>query len=244
MGRRWTNEPPYPRSRAEVDSSGARAIDTLRSHLSDRLVCVLLCGSWARGEARPPDSDVDLTVIVDTVDDAVSDQLRLAWAAASLAPANVYGADEVRAMAREAVEMYTVNAVVLWGCNPFLPPTRQDFAEDLARAAESVARDARVVEFYAWLTLEERVGILTYLLRGKGGLYRALLNLAAMRTGTFPKDRAALRQLLTGSPEGALLTWLTTLTDADCRDQHAVIGRRLSLAARDWLREALSARQP
>jgi hypothetical protein len=186
MGRRRTNEPPYPRSRAEVDAYSAWLVETLRSHLGDRLVCVLLCGSRTRDEARPPDSDVDLTVVVDTVDDAMADQRRQTWAEAVLAPANIYGADERWAMSCEAVEMYTVNAVLLWGSNPFKPPTRLDFAADLARAAESVARGARMVKFYARLTPEERSGVLQYLLGGKGGLYRALLNLAALRTGPSP----------------------------------------------------------
>src|SRR6266540_7343603 len=105
MGKRWTNEPSYPRSQEETDAYGARFVQLMRSHLGERLVCVLLCGSWARAEARPPDIDIDLTVVVDTVDDALTDALRRAWTEGNLAPANVCGADELPAMARDGWEM-------------------------------------------------------------------------------------------------------------------------------------------
>src|SRR6266498_5229909 len=68
MGWRDPGEPEHPRSRAEVDAVCARLVTALQTHLGERLVCVLLCGSWARNEARPPESDLDLTVVVDTVD--------------------------------------------------------------------------------------------------------------------------------------------------------------------------------
>jgi hypothetical protein len=106
-------------------------------------------------------SDADLTVVVDTVDDGVADGLRRAWIEAQMGCANVYGADEVPLMAREAIEMYTINAVVLWGTNPFTRPTQADFAADLARAAESVDRNARGLDYYPWLTLQEQSDWLT-----------------------------------------------------------------------------------
>ena len=66
MGLRTENEPPYPQTQAELENYCNRLITSLRKHLGDRLACVLLCGSWARGEAKPPDSDVDLAVVIDT----------------------------------------------------------------------------------------------------------------------------------------------------------------------------------
>ena len=131
--------------------------------------------------------------------------------------------------------MYTTNAVVLWGTSPFPLPTREDFAADLARIAETIARDARSLEFYPWLTPEDRVRRIRYVL-GKGYLPWALKNVAALRTGSFPKNGDDLRRKLAGTPEEALLGWGETLTEADYRERYVEIARRLSLCARDWLR--------
>src|SRR5262245_59208501 len=150
MGIREPGEPEYPQSRVEVEAACARFVDALQAHLGERLVCVLLCGSWARGEARPPESDLDVTVIVDTVDDHAVDALRHAWEASGFGFANIYGADEATVLAQE--EMYTTNAVVLWGTNPFEPPTRLDFARNLSGAAESIARNARFALILPWKT--------------------------------------------------------------------------------------------
>ena len=127
MGFRTEHEPPYPQTQAELEAYCGRLISALVRHLEDRLACVLLCGSWARGEARPPDSDVDLTVVIDTVDESALDALRTAWQEAQVGYANVYGADEGPVMSRIAAAMYTTNAVVLYGRNPFEPPTKADF---------------------------------------------------------------------------------------------------------------------
>lgn len=241
MGIRWAAEPAYPQTRDELEHYCKRFVEVLQQNLGDRLSYVLLCGSWARGEARPPESDADITVIVDTVDDAVSEGLQQSWIQANMGCANVYGADEVSSMSREALEMYTTNAIVLWGTNPFPLPTRRDFADDLARIAETIARDARILEFYHWLTPEERMQIVRLLL-SKHYLLWALKNVAALRSGSFPKDAAELRLKLVGSPEEAFVHWAESLTEVTYSEHPAELGRRLSLLARDWLREALLAR--
>src|SRR5689334_14088331 len=56
MGIRESGEPAYPQSSKEVDAAYDRLVDALRANLGERLLCVLLCGSWARGEAHPPES--------------------------------------------------------------------------------------------------------------------------------------------------------------------------------------------
>ncbi len=207
----------------------------MRSHLGERLVCVLLCGSWARGEARPPHSDLDLTVVVDTVDAVATEALGRAWTQGTLAPANIYGADEIPAMARDGWEMYTVNARVLWGDNPFPLPTRADYAEDVARMAESVARTGRTLMLYGWLTAEERFSLCEYLSRKT--VPWALRYVAAFRTGVCPKTEADLRQSLAELPESGLLERLRRLTASDSPEQYAAVGRQLSCFARDWLQE-------
>jgi hypothetical protein len=151
--------------------------------------------------------------------------------------ANIYGADEVAVMSREAVEMYTTNAMVLWGRNPFIPPTTVDFAEDLARVAESVARSARALETDFWMTPEEQVQDLQFLLSKKGEVIWALRNVAAFRTGTFPKTAEELRQKLTSTTEAELMEWITALTEKEYREQVPLIARRLSLCAREWFHE-------
>src|SRR5438132_7622282 len=132
MGLRDPGEPEYPRTLEGMKAACDRLVDALRTELGERLIGVLLCGSWARGEARPLESDIDAAVIVDTVDSAVIVALRRCWEASGFGPANVYGADEVPLLARDGLEQFTSNAVVLWGANPFAPPTREDFARDLA----------------------------------------------------------------------------------------------------------------
>lgn len=144
MGFRWQQEPPYPEDERDVERYCSRLIEALIAELGDRLVAVLLAGSWARGEARPPESDLDVQVVIDTVDDAALVALERAWVQSGMGAANIYGLDEIPLMGRTAQEMYTTNAVVLYGTNPFTPPSRHDFAADLVAVAEQVARNARI----------------------------------------------------------------------------------------------------
>jgi hypothetical protein len=236
MGRRDRYEPPYPQSQAELEAYCTRFITALRTSLDRRLVCVLLSGSWARGEAQPPHSDADITVIVDTYDDAAMEALRRAWRDSGMGCANVYGADEVPVMSRIAAHMYTTSAIVLFGHNPFTAPTRQDFVEDLALSAESLARNARCLGIYAWLTPEERRDLLQHTL-GKNELKRALENLVAFRTGVYPHNLQDLRAKLRGSPEGTFWDWLNSLNEPERVEQADIIARQLSHFARDWFRE-------
>jgi hypothetical protein len=243
MGRRDRYEPPYPQSQAELEAYCTRFITALRASLDRRLVCVLLSGSWARGEAQPPRSDADLTVIVDFCDDAALEALRRAWRESGMGCANVYGADEVPVMSRVAAHMYTTSAIVLFGHNPFTAPTRQDLVEDLAISAESLARNARCLDLYPWLTAEERTDLLQYTL-GKNELKRALENLVAFRTGVYPHNQEDLRAKLRGSAEGIFWNWLATLNETERAEQANTIARRLSHFARDWFREIAPYRQP
>ena len=63
MANRLAQEPAYPQTQTELKAYCERLIEALRRELGSRLIGVLLCGSWARGEATPPESDADITVI-------------------------------------------------------------------------------------------------------------------------------------------------------------------------------------
>jgi predicted nucleotidyltransferase len=54
MANRLVHEPAYPQSQAELEAYCERLIEALHRELGGRLTCVLLCGSWARGEATHP----------------------------------------------------------------------------------------------------------------------------------------------------------------------------------------------
>ena len=235
MGRRDVGEPEYPRSFEDVQRICDRMVDALRRHLGERLVCVLLCGSWARGEARPPESDIDLTVIVDTVDERAIEALRRAWDQAGFGYAIVYGRDEAAILSRERREQYTTNAVVLWGSNPLDPPSREDFARHLATKAEDLARCARHVLIYPWMTLERKV----QLVRGalEGDLPYALRYLAAFRSGAFPRTAEDVRRKLQGSSEEPLLQWCDGLADEEVTRRIDEIAHRLNELAHSWYEE-------
>jgi hypothetical protein len=235
VGEQDESEPAYPRNEAECEAYCQRLVDALRSGLGTRLVCVLLSGSWARGEARPG-SDVDLTVVVDSVDDDLLDRLRPSWIESGVGYANVYGLDEIPAMSREALQMYSVNVRVLHGENPFPAPVANDFARDLAANAEVVARMARNLVFAHWMTRREVSENLDYLL-GKQCLWRALWNVAALRTGRFPPRKEQVRADLAGAPEDGFLNWLERIPPDRRADEAQEIARRANELARGWFRE-------
>ena len=236
MGFQKENEPPYPQSKEELDAYCAYLIEALKKHLGVRLKCVLLCGSWARGEAKPPESDADITIIIDTLDGAALDCLRLAWKDANMGGANVYGADEVPVMSRIAAYMYTTTAVVLYGVNPFAPPQREEFVEEVALAAEQLAREARLLELMFWQTEETRAQDLDNLL-AKWGIKHAFEVVAAFRTGEYPRNQVELTAKLEGTPEGKFWHWLQGLSQEDKYQQTDQIARQVALMARDWFHE-------
>jgi hypothetical protein len=225
MGRRDAHEPPYPQTRAEVDAYCAQLIDMLTRSLGDRLRCVLLGGSWARGEARPPTSDVDITVIIDDIDTPTLYALRAAWEHARFGNANIYTQEEVATMSHIALEMYTTNAEVVWGTNPFPIPTRFDIAEECAQNIESVARYARHLMICYWRTPEEIQALFPYLL---GDLTRLMQNMVALRSGQFPKNRDHFQQQLVGTDEETLLAWCRTLDPEMMMHQRALIAERVN----------------
>jgi predicted nucleotidyltransferase len=222
-----------PRSRGELDEYCARLCDALRMHLGDRLVCVLLCGSWARGEERPGESDVDLVVVVDTVDEAIHDRLRTAWQEADAGSAAVIGADEVDVMSREGLEMYSANAILLTGINVFGLPTTDDFAYDLSRKAEIVAHEARAALHYAWLSAQERRARLGVAL-GKQFFVWGAMNWVALHTGAFPSRRADLHLSLTtlGGPQVAELLTVDPATMSE--EEISRTARLLNDVTRRW----------
>jgi predicted nucleotidyltransferase len=235
MGRRDVGEPEYPRSLEEVHATCDRLVHALRTHLGERLVCVLLCGSWARGEAHPPDSDIDLTVIVDAVDDRAIDALREAWQLAEFGYAIIYGRDEAAVLSRERREQVTTNARVVWGSNPLDPPSREDYARQLAAKAEDIARCARHVLVYPWMTPERRIELLRGTL--ESDMPYTLRYLVAHRTGAFPRTVEELQHRLLGTPEEKLLGWHDGMTDQEFGRRTEEIARRLNEFARSWYAE-------
>jgi hypothetical protein len=239
MGRRDQGEPDYPRSAEEARIACDRFVEALRAHLGERLVCVLLCGSWARGEARPPESDLDLTVIVDTVDSEAIVALRQAWQQSGAGYALIYGLDEIPTLPRQGREQFTLNAIVLYGNNPFDPPSRDDFARRLVMAAEDMSRCARHVLIYPWMKKERKVELLQGTLKWE--LRWPLRYLVAYRTGEFPRTEDELRSKLVGMPEEQLLHWRDSLLDTELDRHIEEIAGRLNEFARSWFQEISSA---
>ena len=233
---RWDQEPPYPADEDELAEYTNRLVGALESACADRLVAVLLCGSWARAEPEPPRSDVDLFVVVREVDEQTLESLAGAWSRANLGAANVVGLDEVRGLPRSGQEMVTANARVLWGVNPFSGPTRADFAADLSTAADSLARDARILLLYSWLTPEERLQTVREMTCAKWGLRWAAKCLVAYRTGTFPPNAAAAERALGEQPEGPLIASLLGSVPADGEGQDE-LAKSINRLARTWLLE-------
>jgi len=229
-------EPHYPLNEQECNAYCERLVTSLSSSLKQRLVCVLLSGSWATGDAKPPYSDVDLTVVVDLVDNSLLDDLCVAWKHAKVGYANVYGIEEIHSMSREALHMYTTNAVVLFGSNPFPLPNRTDFANDLMTVAEIVARMVRNAEYAYWLTDSEIKEELSYIL-GKTCLRRAFQNLAAFRTGRYPSNSVEHRAMLKDDPEHKFITWLENLSESELILNRSEIIRTINSFVVAWFRE-------
>jgi hypothetical protein len=225
MGKRATYEPPYPQTREELERYCTRLIDALVEALGDNLVCVLLCGSWARGEAHPPTSDADITVVIDQIDSATLHQLQHVWHIAEMGYANIYSRAEVATMSHVALEMYTTNAQVLWGHNPFPPPTRVDFSEDIAQNIESVARYTRTLIVCYWETPEEIQSTFPYMV---DDLKRLMQNMAAFRTGTFPSNWKHFEAMMADTPDLVLLNWLTSLSEENILAQRADIAEKVN----------------
>ncbi|HUR49326.1 MAG TPA: hypothetical protein VMY88_07370 [Acidimicrobiales bacterium] len=237
---RWEQQPPHPVDEDELSGYTDRLIAELERCCGERLACVLLCGSWARGEAEPPRSDVDMFVVVRTVDEETLGLLAEAWTSAGAGPSNVVGLDELGGLPRYGQEMVTTNAKVLWGLNPFSEPTRQDFAADLSDVADSLARTARCLLLYPWLTGEERL-VMVERLTGKWGLAWAAKCLIAYRTGAFPEGASAVERELAGQPEGHLIQSLIGSAPRD-PDQQRLMARTVNGLARTWLGEVANER--
>lgn len=236
---RWSGEPEYPVHDAALHSYCDRLVKEGAECLGDRLVAILLCGSWARGEARPPESDVDLVLVVDTVDDDVLDILSSLWSSGTLGTVNLIGADEIPGMPRDGLEMFTTNARVLYGSNPFPRADLTDLAADLGRVSEAIARQARILALYPWLTETDRRVSLAWMTESKWGLRRALSCLVGLRLGEFPKtwaDTAAAAADWTDAREALELVE----AGAGAVD----IARRASRLSSEWLAEAARAEQP
>lgn len=238
---RWDQEPPYPADEGELAEYTSRVVGALEAGCEDRLVCVLLCGSWARGEAQPPRSDVDMFVVVRSADGETLDMLAEIWSAAHIGAVNVVGLDELDALPRAGQEMVTTNAKVLWGVNPFSVPRSEDFAADLSAVADSLARNARILLLYPWLTADEAV-VTARQITGKWGLGWAARCLVAYRTGTFPKNETAtLRWLETFSEGEAILSLLGAAPTA--RAEQVRMAKTVNELARSWLSELVADRR-
>jgi hypothetical protein len=154
--------------------------------------------------------------------------------------ANIYSLADVASMSHIALEMYTTNAVVLWGTNPFPLPTREDFAEEAALNIESVGRYARHLAICYWRTSDEITGI--FIPAMMRDLRRLMQTMVALRTGTFPKNQKEFRQALQTTPDGTLLTWLESLRPADQLAQQQMIASRVNAYVNNCVEEIASFR--
>jgi predicted nucleotidyltransferase len=244
MGIRVEGEPPYPTTQEELDKYCNRFIQTLQKYLGDRLISVHLCGSWARGEANPPVSDVDLMVVIDKIDEQISGALQKVWQEVNMGCANVVDLPEIAAAPTELMAMMSDCHVVLLGTNPFPSPTKERYAQNLADVASTMGLYARSREYYHWETNERKLRLLKEL-NTKYMLKWALRNLVAIRTGTIPVTYADLKRQLLGTEEGCLLHWAENVTDSDytTAESQLEISSRFSLFAQRWLEESSSVRK-
>ncbi|MFB5191382.1 nucleotidyltransferase domain-containing protein [Alicyclobacillus fastidiosus] len=242
MGVRVEGEPPYPTTKEELDNYCSNFIQSLRSHLGNRLISVHLCGSWARREAHPPESDTDLMVVIDKVDEHTSNALRQVWKDTDIGCANVVDLVEIKAEPTELMAMMSDCHTVLFGSDPFPMPSKERYAQNLADVASTIGLNARCQDYYNWESSERSTSNLKYL-NGKV-LKWALRNLVAMRTGNMPVTYRDLKEQLKDTDEGELLNWTENVSDDDyaTTEKRLAIARRFSLFAEKWLKESASAR--
>lgn len=244
MGIRVEGEPPYPMTHDELHAYCNHFIQVLQKHLKHRLVSVHLCGSWARGEARPPESDADLMVVVDKIDVQTSNALEKVWQDTNMGCANVVDLLEIEAAPTELMAMMSDCHTVLFGTNPFPIPTKGRYAQNLADVVSTMGLYARSREYYHWEFSERKIRLLKEL-NAKYMLKWALRNLVGIRTGTIPVTYQELKHHLQGTDEGKLLDWAENVIDADYENEEKQleISRKFSLYAQKWLEECASVRK-
>lgn len=235
MSRR-NEEPPYPSTEQELEIYCNRFIAALKGNLGERLVCVLLNGSWARGEANPPHSDVDLTVIIDKIDEDTSNALCRTWTEVNMGCANVVDLVEIKAKPRELIAMLCDKSKLLFGHNPF-QPSKEDFACNVSSTASSIGLYARTVDYYPWEGLDRKVKDMKYVMTSKYNLKWLLKNLIAFRIGTFPENNEELITMLKDKPERELYNWSITFTNEDYIRRYRDLARTLSIFVHNWLEE-------
>lgn len=231
-----TGEPAYPSSLGELQEYCDRFVRALVGNLSFHLVCVLLTGSWARSEAKPSISDVDITVIIDCINDHTSDALRQTWQEVNMGCSNVVDLIELQAKPRELIAMLCDKNQVLYGSNPFVP-TKMDYAVNVVNAASNIGLNARCSDYYHWQVVDDKVKDLMYVMTNKYDLKWLLKNLIAFRTGIFPANDFELANMVEKYPERELYHWSKNLTEEDYRLKHRELARTLSLYTHKWIAE-------
>jgi len=231
-----TGEPTYPANSEELQAYCDRFIHALVKNLSDHLICVLLNGSWARAEAKPPISDVDMTIIIDCIDDHTSDALRKTWQEVNMGCANVVDLIELQARPRELIAMLCDKTQLLYGSNPFVP-TQSDYAENVVNAASNIGMYARRSDYYHWRVVDDNVKQLKYVMTNKYDLKWLLKNLIAYRTGIFPANESELAQMVENHQEQELYHWSKNFTEDDYRLKHKELARTLSIYSHKWIAE-------
>lgn len=229
-------EPKYPQNQKECDLYCERLVNGLKRNFADELVCVLLSGSWATGEAKPPKSDIDLTVVFRDVSGEFMKRVNKAWKKLNVGYVNIYDLKQVEAMSHEALHMYTQNALLLYGENPFPAPTRADFAQDLATSTEMTARMVRNLLYADWMTEKEVKGNLQYIF-SKNCLFRNLQNLAAFRTGIFPRQKNDYLKSLEGYAEFEFLSEISKMSIEQIYQDLEKILLTLNQFCCDWFEE-------
>lgn len=202
---------------------------------------VHLCGGWARAEAKPPNSDTDLVVVVDKIDNCTSAALREVWRETNMGCANVVDLPEVAAGQTELRAMMSDFHTLLFGADPLPMPTKVQYAQNLADVASRRGLYARCREYYRWESSETKIRDLQNL-NAKDNLKWALQNVVAIRAGEIPRTYEELKGQFEGTEEGKLLDWAEKVTDADYmnEDERLKIARRFSLFVSKWMEESAS----